>query len=237
MPRLLRQCLCLAFTGLLLAGCQSAPPRPGGEATSATTQAPPPLPVSTSTHYRIDNAASQIQVLVYRAGPLASIGHNHVIRAGEISGDIYLAEPFSNSGFALRLPLRELQVDPARLRTQEGSDFASQPSAQAKAGTREHMLGPDCLDVAHYPELRIRSTQITGPEWQPDITLQISLHGQTRELTVPVAVIREGDRLTAIGQFSLRQSEFGITPYRALGGGLRVQDELRLRFKLVGQRQ
>lgn len=237
MPRLLRHCLCLALAGLLLAGCQSAPPRPGDEVSSAATQVPPPLPVSTSAHYRIDSADSQIRILVYRAGPLASLGHNHVIRAGEISGDIYLAEPFSNSAFALRLPLRELEVDPAALRAEEGADFASKPSEQAKAGTREHMLGPDCLDVEHYPELRIRSTQIIGPEWQPDITLQISLHGQTRELTVPVAVVREGDRLIAIGQFSLRQSEFGITPYSALGGGLRVQDKLRLRFKIVGQRQ
>lgn len=234
MHRILRPCLCVVFAVWLLTGCQSVPVQTGGT-TVAVTKTPPPIATQGATHYRVDTQRSELRILVYRAGPLARLGHNHVIAATQISGDIYVQSPLSASGFVLQVPLDGLRVDPPALRREEGPDFESQPSEQAVAGTREHMLGPDCLDAERYPEIRIRSVSITGPDWQPDVTLQITLHGATRELTVPVAFDRSADTVRVVGGFSLRQSEFGITPYSVLGGGLRVQDTLRLRFRIVAQ--
>ncbi|HEV2112337.1 MAG TPA: YceI family protein [Gammaproteobacteria bacterium] len=224
----------LGCTGVLLSACQTAP-------STVTTTAPattplPPLPVEGATHYAINAELSDVRFLVYRAGALASFGHDHVIQAKDVSGDIYLAQDFRASGFSLSLPLAGFVVDAPEARGVEGPDFAKQPSAAAIDGTRKNMLGSALLDAEHFPAVQVRSVKLLGPDWGPDATVRIELHGASRELTVPIAVERCGDTLSVSGAFDLKQSDFGLTPFSALGGGLQVADTLRVRFHLVAQK-
>jgi hypothetical protein len=39
------------------------------------------------------------------------------------------------------------------------------------------------------------------------------------------------------GEFSLRQSDYGIKPVSFAGGALRLKDEVRFNFELVARRQ
>lgn len=196
----------------------------------------PPLMTAGATHYIIRPDRSDVRFLVYRMGPLASFGHNHVIRAGGIRGDVYLHRNFALSGFDFTLPVNEFRVDRPADRGVEGADFAKQPSAAAIAGTLANMLGPAALDVAHYPDIHIRSVRLVGPEWGPDATIRIALHGTQREITVPIAINLCGNQLIATGTFKLRQSNFGIKPFSILGGGLRVADIVRVRFHIVAEK-
>jgi len=41
--------------------------------------------------------------------------------------------------------------------------------------------------------------------------------------------------LTATGEFPLRQSELGLTPFSAMLGALQVQDEMRIRLRVVAR--
>lgn len=231
-PRLLAALL--GCTTALLSACQTAPTTlPGTVAPAAPL---PPLPVPGATHYAVDAGLSDVRFLVYRAGPLASFGHNHVIQALHMSGDVYLAPDLRASGFSLHLPVAEFVVDAPEVRAVEGPDFATQPSTAAIDGTRTNMLGPGLLDAARYPEVQVRSVALRGPDWGPDATVRIELHGVSRDLTVPIAVARDGDHLTVTGGFDLKQSDFGLKPFSILGGGLQVADTLRVRFHLVAQK-
>ena len=217
---------------LLLAACQTAP------VALVTATSPPagPLPQAApgAVHYRVDAARSDVRFLVYKAGPLAAVvGYDHVIRARNFSGEVYLAPDFSASSFSLTLPVKDFEVDAPELRAVEGPDFAQQPSPQAVAGTAEHMLGLEELDADRYPEVTIQSVKLVGPDWGPDATIRLTLHGTTRDLTVPITVSREGNDLVATGSFAILQSEFGIKPHALLGGGLAVEDLVRVRFRLV----
>lgn len=220
----------LAATALLLASCQTAPVT--GGATPATGPLPP-LPVQGSVHYVLDAARSDVRFLVYRAGALAAFGHNHVIEAKDLTGDVYLAGDIRASGFSLTLPVANLTVDDAAARQVEGPDFASQPSDAAIDGTRKNMLGPALLDAEHFPEISIRSVKLLGPDWDLDATVRITLHGASRDVTVPIAIERGDGTLSVTGAFDIRQSDFGITPFSILGGGLQVADTVRIRFHLV----
>jgi polyisoprenoid-binding protein YceI len=220
----------LAGLTLLLAGCQTAVTRPGSTAPSGAL---PSKPATGSVHYTVDAAHSELEFLVYKAGTFAAFGHNHTVEAHGLQGDVYLAPAFKDSIFSLTLPVKDFEVDRAEARAMAGADFASKPTAADIKGTTEHMLGADCLDAAQYPEVSVQSVSVGGSEAKAEMTLRITLHGTARDIKVPMAVSSQGDDLTASGDLELKQSEFGIKPYSALGGSLQVADTLKVHFKIL----
>ena len=63
-----------------LAGCQTSPPPATGRATPASRQPAAAMAgLPGAREYRVDPARSLLQILVYRGGPMARLGHNHVI--------------------------------------------------------------------------------------------------------------------------------------------------------------
>lgn len=216
---------------LLCTGCQRMPP--AEEPTDAELPALPALPVEDAVHYLIDPDDSELRILVFRGGPLAEFGHNHVIVADNVSGDVYLAPEFHDSGFHLRIPVSDFKVDPPSARKEEGGVFAKALSEEARVSTRKNMLGPDVLDAKNHSVIDIRSVTIKGPDWIPDITVRLTFHGVSRDVTVPVAVEHGENRLGITGVMELKQMDFGIIPFSAMGGGLRVQDRIRIRFRIT----
>lgn len=216
---------------LVLAGCAGAPPAPGPA--SGAPKPPPPLPKKNATVYRIDRRQSQIRIRVYRAGPLAGVGHNHVITSSDIHGRIYVHPRLAASGFRLTVPVTSLKVDPPGARAQEGKGFQSKLDPADRRGTRKHMLGASVLDAKKYPTITLRSIAVAGPPWYPRITVRVTLHGHRRDYVVPTAIERQGHRLVATGGLHLKQTRFGIRPYSVLGGGLRVADRIAIAFRLV----
>lgn len=220
---------CLGLS-LLLAGCQSTPVK------QASAEARGELhtqPAPGSVHYAVDAQHSEVEFLVYKAGSLAAFGHNHTVEAREFSGDVYLAPDFKASLLSLKLPVKSFEVDRAEARAAAGADFTSKPSANDIKGTTEHMLGPGTLDADKYPEVTIQSASISGDLPKAEMTVRINLHGTVRDVKVAVTVSRDGDDLTAAGDFELRQTEFGITPFSAVGGALQVADTLKVHFKIL----
>mgnify|MGYP003471679468 FL=1 len=200
---------------------------------------PSPAPVtvpSDAPRYAVDPQASEIRLLVYRDGPLARFGHNHVI-VGRVQGEIRAGETAAGSGFRLEIPAQSLTVDPPAARAEEGEAFAAQVSDAARRGTRENMLGTDVLDVVRHPLIRIESVALSGPAWGPTVTARVALRGTQRDLSFPAAVVRQGDALVVIARFPIRQSDFGIEPFSALNGGLRVREALDVRVRLVARRK
>jgi len=98
------------------------------------------------------------------------------------------------------------------------------------------MLGKDVLDSASLPLIKVNSVALFGPRWNPTVLAQATLHGTTRDLRFPAAVVQQGDLLTVIASFRVRQSDFDLTPFTALGGGLQVRDAIDIRLRLVARR-
>lgn len=183
--------------------------------------------------YRIVPGDSEIRVLVYRGGPLARFGHNHVILATGIEGVVHRGETADLSCIRLTIPVDGLEVDPPDARAEEGAAFDSDLSEEDIRKTRANMLGGSVLDGAGHPEIRVRSVAMTGSLDRPEARLEIRLRGESREVTVPVTVYETGQRLVMLASLSLRQSDFGIEPFTAVGGALRVQDTVRIRARIV----
>ena len=216
-----------ATAALVLAGCGSVPIAPpaapaAGSAVAEALSAPPLMRDSAPRQglLRIVPERSLITVIARRAGRLAGLGHDHLLAAHGVEGDIAPAEGRAT----LRFRLDALAIDEAPLRAAAG--LQRQPGEAAIAGTRANML--KSLDAERYPWVAVTVHAIERGIAQADITL----HGHTRRYAVPVASQREGGTLRARGSLHIRQTHFGITPYSVLNGALAVEDELELSFDL-----
>jgi polyisoprenoid-binding protein YceI len=65
----------------------------------------------------------------------------------------------------------------------------------------------------------------------------LSLHGVTNPLSITARVAVNGSSLRASGEFTLRQTDFGITLVSAAGGTIRVKDEVKCAFDVVAKKQ
>jgi polyisoprenoid-binding protein YceI len=233
----------LLLSGLTFLALLSGCPAPAVRVPSAPAPQPPPSPAPhVGTPYEIVAQASLLTILVYRGGALASAGHNHVIASHDLGGTIYVPAAIRDSSFEIHVPVATLTVDEAELRAQQpAAEFPVDVSASAKEGTRHNMLGEALLDAQHSPEIVLRSLQLTaaGADAGADsgtvqAQVQSSLRGQLHTFTVPVRYRLAADgALEASGEFPLRQSELGLTPFSAMLGALQVQDEMRISFRIV----
>lgn len=218
-----------------------APPEPQPSA------GPTPEPAE-GLLWRIDPAASLLQVLAFRQGALAGLGHNHVLTAPRLQGWLQLPadapDPtrlspaqLARTRFALALRLEDVALDEPARRAQLGPAFASRPDAQAIAGTRANLLGPAMLDAARHPWLRVQSAMLRGEGAQVLAEVEIDWHGQQRRWRLPLALAMapsaEGQVLRVQGQMALRLTDFGIQPLSLLGGMLAVQDDIGVTLDLV----
>jgi hypothetical protein len=224
----------LLFPLLLLGACQTIP-QPEDTAVIAEPVAARAEITAGAPRFLVDEEASEIRLLVYRAGPLARFGHNHVV-SGRVRGEIRAGERSAESGFRLEIPVDSFVVDPRAARAEEGEEFASEVSEEARQATRDNLLGKDILDAAGRPIVEIVSIALAGPRWNPTVIARASLRGATRDLRFPAAVVQRGDLLTVIANFRIRQSDFALTPFSTLGGGLQVRDAIDVRLRIVARR-
>jgi polyisoprenoid-binding protein YceI len=100
------------------------------------------------------------------------------------------------------------------------------------------MLREKVLDAARYPQIQFTSSRARSVaqkegvmEIQVDGTLR--LHGVEKSVTLPVRVRVEEGKLSADGEFSLLQSDYGIIPVKVGAGAVRVKDKLKITFHIV----
>ena len=226
--------LILLFLCLGLSACprpvQPPAPTPGVPPKPAPTE---PAPEEGATIYQIDPQASVLHIHVFRGGTFARLGHNHVVSSKSVAGRVWMRPQFSASGFELSFPVADLIVDDPEARQAAGSDFPPDIPAADKEGTRKNMLRKEVLDAESYPKVTVRSATLAGSLQAPQITARITIKDATRDVDVPTTIVVNGDRLTARGEFEIRQTDFGMKPFSVALGALEVQDQLRVRFNLV----
>lgn len=163
----------------------------------------------------IDAGHSFFTVRVFKSGLFSAFAHNHEIRAPIAQGTLHESEPQS---VELLVDARHLQVlDPGL-------------AADQRVEVQQTMLGPKVLDSERFPEIRFRSNGVQKDgdgRWQ--VGGELTLHGQTRSLVVPVR-LEEGRYRGAV---TLRQTDFGISPVTVAGGTVKVKNEIRVEFEIA----
>ena len=161
---------------------------------------------------------------------MKSAGHDHVIASEDIEGLVLLSEEPSASRTDLRIPLQRLIVDKTDYLTQFGLE--ANVSESAISGTTNNMQDK-VLESSAYPWAEVRALIASVYHEQPSLSVSVTLHGVTFDYVVPVELLVEPQRMSVKGQMSIQHSDFGLTPFSAAGGLLRVAGQIDIEFDIV----
>jgi hypothetical protein len=185
--------------------------------------------------FRVVGGASTLRFFLHADGPLVRVGHNHVISAHGLEGEVWLQPRPEQSTCQLRLPVAAFVVDDPGERAAAGGEYAEPLNAADRDGTYAHMLGDRQLDATRFPQIALRCLRMTPTPAGMSLELAVTLRDRETRLTIPLQWQRQGNTLQASGEFSFRQSELGLEPYSLFFGALRVADEIHARFVLVAR--
>jgi len=174
--------------------------------------------------YRIDPGRSLFTVQGFAAGLLSAFAHSPTFAVREYGGEVRLGD----TAESLEL---ELTVNPALL------DLQDRVSAADRRDIEARMQG-EVLETSEYRTIAYRGGVIeAGTIGQGRYRLviggELSLHGVTRPQRIDAELTVFGDGLRLGGGSMLRMSEYGIRPVTALGGTIKLKDELKLTFDLA----
>ena len=190
------------------------------------------------SRYAIDPGVSDLHWLVYKAGTLARLGHNHTVAVGELKG--YVTKNDSDlaaSRFELEFAVAALVIDDPKLRSTLGEEFASVPTADNIAGTRTNMLSDRVLDGEKHPAIRVVGTGPAGSGAAQTLVVTVEMLGRSIPLTVPTSVTVDGDTITASGEFELNHADLGMQPFSVMLGALAVGEKLSFSYRITARRE
>ena len=169
--------------------------------------------------------SSRFVVRTGKAGLFGFAGHEHLIQARQFSGRVvYYPHQPQGSHLAVSIATVGLEV-----LTPPDTEEIRKVTAAMRA---------DVLDVAQYPEITLTSQAVELAGDTLRIQAALTLKGQTRTVPLTVRVRIEPDTLHATTTFSVRQSDYGVRPYRGgPGGTVRVADAVTFDIDAVALRR
>jgi polyisoprenoid-binding protein YceI len=160
--------------------------------------------------------ASQAEcfVSVYREGALAAVGHDLKLRVTDFTIEITIEPPAIRAEFraeSLRVvgTLKNNRVN------------ENEPAPPDKREIEEN-IHTEVLEVRKYPTILFYSTSVEKDGNTYRVTGWLELHGFRREMTFTAE--QGSDRV--VTKVLVHQPDFGITPFRAFMGMLRVKPDV-----------
>jgi polyisoprenoid-binding protein YceI len=176
--------------------------------------------------YRIDPAASKVEIHVFRSGFLSALGDNHRIALRRLTGT---AEGDSVKGWKVHVVGETASLGVL--------DPDSSPSTREEV--QRTMLGPEQMDVQRFPKIEIESTAARLAKDKQTWTLEtdLTLHGVTRQVDFPIAWNQAGDTLHVTGKKSLRLRDFNIEPINRGLGAVKVRNDFEVDYDIALRRR
>jgi polyisoprenoid-binding protein YceI len=177
--------------------------------------------------YLLDASQSRFTVQAFARGALAALGHSPTFAVRAFTGEMRFAD--------------ESMSDAAIQMTVQADSLALVDSVSANDREEiERKMRQEVLETSAYPQIGfqstdIRATKIADGRLRLAIAGKLSLHGMTKshQLEAQLRVMETGISLS--GDCALSQPVYGIKPVSALGGLIRLKDELKIAFELVGR--
>ncbi|MCA9649396.1 MAG: YceI family protein [Myxococcales bacterium] len=170
---------------------------------------------------RFDASSARCEVLTFKEGLLSAVAHDLCLRVERFTIELH-----DDESIEARFEAGSLRVEHAM------KDGRPAPGTLSDRQRREieGNIVDDVLHAKRHPEIGFRSTRVQGEGDERRIEGTLRLHGQERPLRLLAR--RSDGRWTA--EVELHQPDFGIKPYSAMLGTLKIRPQVRVRVSLPG---
>ncbi|MGI9034466.1 MAG: YceI family protein [Pyrinomonadaceae bacterium] len=177
--------------------------------------------------YRIDAGRGSFTVQAFAEGLLSFVGHNPTFAVRRYGGEIQFAAD-------------NIKVDSMLLVAQADTILLIDRMSEKDKAEIENTMRDNVLEIVRFPEIVFVSQDIAmeknaAGKFQVRVSGNLSLHGVTRRHLIEAAAEINRENLRAKGEFTLRLSDYDIKPVKALGGTLKVKDEIKLSFDITAK--
>ncbi|HEU5159507.1 MAG TPA: YceI family protein [Streptosporangiaceae bacterium] len=172
--------------------------------------------------YKLGPATGRLLVKTGRTGLGRRAGHDLTIEVTqwEATATIDPADPGASSVTVTA------DVDSFAIREGAGG---VKPLTDGDRAEIKRTLQREILRTDRHPSITFQSTRVTGTAEEFAIEGELTILDRTRPVTVRGSV-ESGDRIR--GGTTIVQSQFGIKPYSAFFGALKLADEVEIAFDL-----
>jgi len=174
--------------------------------------------------WQLDREDSSFFLWTFKDGLMARLAHDLKIAVDDY--DLQLEEEPEGRLRALRLEVKvaDLRVLGAvkERRIVEGQ------LSPADLDDIHSKLRREVLEVGTHPTITFNARELRRGR----LAGELCLKGHTRPLEVPCKLTREGQSLRCTGKVRFRQSDFGLKPFRAFLGAIKLKDEVEASFDL-----
>jgi polyisoprenoid-binding protein YceI len=189
-------------------------------------------PQSIMVIYEIVEGESSLWVDVGKAGLFSAFGHEHRIGVKSFTGRVFL--PKSGAAGAGGGEL-ELEID-ARSLVVLDKDVSD--SDRIKIFNSMHN---EVLESQKYQKVTFKSVSVSdlkqagGNDYNLKLNGDLTLHGVTKRIAVPLKATVTPQQLRVTGKYTLKQSDYGIKQISAGGGTVKVKDEVVVNFNIIAK--
>lgn len=154
-------------------------------------------------------------------GKAAKMGHDLTIALSDWSAEATFDGDVPATA-RLRAALSSLQVV-------KGEGGVKAVSDKDKQSIRDNALST--LKATQHPDVTFSSSSIRATPGGYALDGELSIAGTSRAATVELSVVDAGDHWTVTGGAPVVQTEYGVKPYSAMMGGLKVRDRVDVRLE------
>jgi len=176
----------------------------------------------------VDAATSQFKIRVGSAGLFSAFGHEHLIQVQGIKGCAEIEwTQLERSSVSLTFAAKDIRVlDP------------DHPNDKAKV---QETMETEVLRTKEFPEIQFKSSRVretpsktsSGDRHELMVEGSLTIRGRTQNVSLPLVIQKSSSNGAKVtGRYVLKQSAFGITPVKVMGGTVRVKDEITIEFEL-----
>ena len=183
--------------------------------------------------YRVDTQRSRVFLRTGRDGPMKSAGHDHVIASVDVEGLVLVSDDPGKSRADLRLPLQQLVVDDPAYRERFGLE-PGLPESAIEGTTRN--MQEKVLESNLFPWATASVRVLSMQDAQAELDVTVTVHGASFDYTMPADVDIGQDTLRVSGSMTVQHSDFGLIPFSAAGGLLRVAEDIEIAFEIEARR-
>jgi polyisoprenoid-binding protein YceI len=186
-------------------------------------------PDAATVGYGFVGERSRFTVQAFSTGMLSGFGHNPTFAIRGFEGTMRFS-PGSLENASLQLAVR---ADSLELT----DNISEKDRREIETRMRNEVLKSERYPSITFNSNAIQATKITEGWYRVRISGRLSLNGVIRPYEVDAQLRTFDDGIQLSGECSLLQSAYNIAPVSALGGLIKLKDELRFSFELFGQKE